>query len=583
MTDMAMKTPRIGTEKTPVTARRGMVVTNHPLASAAGMEMLAAGGNAVDAAIAALFTLTVTEPAMVGFFGGGTALLGLPDGREIVVDGMCTAPAAAHETVYTPLGTEWPLSQETEGERNRVGVASVGVPGNLLAWCQTLETYGRLPLADVIEPAIRHAARGFTATEVLETSARERAADIALDPAMAAIFLPGGEAPRRGDRFVQGDYAEVLRSISREGPAVLHGGELGRIITDHIRAGGGMITLQDLIDYRVVEREPVRMTYRGLEVIGVPPPCSGGAGVAEILNIMEGYDVAGASFGSATGTHLLIEAMKAATADRDAFIGDPDFFDVPLARLMSKDYAADRRAGIDPARAGRPGPGIRSVESANTTSLTAADDEGNIIVSTQTLNSSFGACTAAPGTGAVLNNYMYVFNPLPGLGTSIAPRKRVTANIAATIVRREGRPLWALGLPGGFKIPSMVAQTILNLADHRMPLQAAVEAPRVFAKGPLVEVERDHDAALVPALEEMGHPVTPRDSIAGCMAAIEFAPDGAMTGASCWRGDGVPAGSGGGLARPGVVFWPDPTSRPGRRTRQEEKEEEDQPNTGSKT
>ncbi|MCB1398182.1 MAG: gamma-glutamyltransferase [Rhodobacteraceae bacterium] len=563
----------VKTEKTPVTASRGMITANHPLASAAGIEMMAAGGNAVDATVAALFVLSVVEPAMVGVVGGGTALIRLADGREVVLDGMCQAPLAAHEHCYVPLGDSWPLSQETEGEANRVGVAAVATPGNLMAWCEAVGRYGRLSLADVIEPAIRHAARGFTVTPTLAGAVEVRLDDILRDAAMSAIFLPGGEPLRAGMRLVQDDYAATLRAIAREGAAALHGGELGRAVAGHVQANGGMLDAADLEAYRMVERAPVRAAYRDHEVIGVPPPCSGGASVAEILNILEGWDIGGMGFGSARATHLLMEAMKAATADRDASLGDPDFFDVPLGQLMSKDYAATRRAGIAEDRAGPQGPGLRSVESANTTHVTAADGDGNIVVSTQTINSSFGACTMAPGTGAVLNNYMYVFNPLPGLATSIAPGKRITGNIAATIVARDGRPVWALGLPGGYKIPSVVAQVLVNLIDHSMTVQQAVEAPRVFAKGPAAEVETDHGAALAGALTAMGHPVRRVDAVAGCMGAIAFAPDGAMTGASCWRGDGVPAGFGGGLARADIVFWPDPTGRPGRKKQQ----------TGSKT
>ena len=266
-------------------------------------------------------------------------------------------------------------------------------------------------------------------------------------------------------------------------------------------------------------------------------------------------------YGSPQATHLLIEALKCATADRDAHIGDPAFTEVPLEALISKDYAALRREEIDPVRASSPVAGFGATESANTTHVTAADADGNIVASTQTINSTFGACVVAPGTGAFMNNYMYVFNALPGLATSIAPGKRVTGNIAATVVMRNDAPLYALGVPGGFKIPSIIAQALVNLIDHGMSLQEAAEAPRAFAKGPLVEVEKGFGAELVPGLEAMGHAAQTVDSIGGCMGMIAFAQGGEMTGASCWRGDGVPMGCGGGPAREGVVFWPDPGKR----------------------
>jgi gamma-glutamyltranspeptidase/glutathione hydrolase len=547
------------TEKTSVVASRGIVAANHPLASAAGAEALAAGGNAIDAAIAALFALTVVEPMMVGIVGGGTALLRLGDGRETVLDGMCSAPLSIKTDSFEPLSTKWPMSQETVGQLNRVGVQSVAVPGTLASWCAAVERFGRLSLDDLLQPAIRHAERGFVVSPYLANSIRAQMPDISKDLGLSAILCPGGEMLRAGDLLVQPDYASTLRGIAREGAAYLHGGALGRAIVDHIQAAGGFLAMEDLTRYEVIEREPVRIDYRGFEVVGVPPPCAGGLCISEILNILEGHDISAMGFGSAAYTHLLLESLKAATIDRDEAIGDPAFVTVPLERMISKEYAAERRALIDPSRANIMVAGLRSVESANTTHVTVADGDGNIITSTQTINSLFGACIVVPGTGAILNNYMYVFNPHPGFATSIAPGKRVTGNIGATICKRDGKPIYALGLPGGFKIPSVVAQAVVNLIDHGMSLQEAVEAPRVFAKGPIVELEKDFNPALADELRDLGHPVEELVSVGGCMGAIEFAPDGSMTGANCWRGDGAPVGIGGGQARAGVLFWPDPT------------------------
>lgn len=550
---------RFETEKRPVSAESGMVVANHPLASAAGMEMLAAGGNAVDAAIAALFMVTVVEPAMVGIVGGGCALLRLADGREIVLDGVASAPLGATPDMYTPLGKDWPLSAETVGRKNRVGALSVATPGNLLAWCEAVEKYGKLSLEDVLSPAIRRAERGFIVSPYLATDVDSRLPDILLDPGISAILAPGGNPLRAGDRLVQGDYAQTLRAVAKDGARYLHGGAFGQALADYMQRNGGLLDMNDLERYRVIEREPIRTDYRGYEVVGVPPPCAGGACVAEVLNILEAYDFADMGYGSPEATHLLLEALKAATSDRDAAIGDPDFTNVATERMISKDYAEFRRSQINRARASDIRAGVGSSESVNTTHVTAADSDGNIITSTQTINSTFGACVVVPGTGTILNNYMYVATPTPGFGSSIAPGKRITTNISATIIKRDGKPIYALGLPGGFKIPAVIAQTVVNLIDHGMELQEAVEAPRVFAKGPLVEIESGFDAGLVPALKDMQHPAETVDSIAGCMAAIVFEDSGKMTGASCWRGDGVPIGSGGGQAREGVVFWPDPT------------------------
>lgn len=545
-------------EKTAVSASRGMAVTNHPLASAAAVEIMAAGGNAVDASIAALFTLTVVEPMMVGIFGGGVALIRLADGREIALDGLSTAPAAARPDSFTPISDVWPDYMEAKGRANRVGPQAVAVPGTLKAWCEAAERYGRLPLSDLMEPAIRHAARGFRLSPYLATCIAEIAPDLALDPAIAAVFLPGGRPLAAGDLLVQADYAATLRQIARHGPDIVYGGALGRHITEYLETVGSFLRLEDLVRYRTVQREPVRGLYRGVEVVGPPPPCAGGVHTLQILNLLEAYDIGQLGFGTPETLHLVLEALKIAAADRRAATADPAFVDVPVARLISKDYAALRRREIDPGRAGAFESKILSNESANTTHVTIADDEGNIVTSTQTINSLFGARIMIPGTGIIPNNYMYLFDPHPGNALSLEPGKRITSGITALIGKREGRPVFALGLPGAHRIPACAMQAVLNLVDHGMSVQEAVEAPRVFTWGQEAEVELGMAEAVRRTLSELGHRVAPSDHVAGGMCAITFAEDGAMTGAACWRADGVAMGIGGGAARAGTSFWPDP-------------------------
>ncbi len=275
--DWTTRTPfRLTCEKQPALGTRGMVVTNHPLASAAGAEMLAAGGNAIDAAIAAFFTLTVVEPMMVGILGGGMAHLRLADGRHVVIDGQSTAPLATGPTTYTPDPAAALGTMDTLGRRNALGPTAVAAPGNLMGWCDVLRRFGTFSLADVIEPAIRHASRGFRVTPYLQECATDAAADLARDPAIAALYLPGGAPIRAGARLVTGDYAETLRAIAQHGPALLYGGALGRLYTAHMAKAGGYLTMDDFTAYRTVEREAIRGTYRGYEVIGPPPPASGG-------------------------------------------------------------------------------------------------------------------------------------------------------------------------------------------------------------------------------------------------------------------------------------------------------------------
>ncbi len=557
-------------EKRPAIGTRGMVVTNHPLASAAGAEMLAAGGNAIDAAVAALFTLSVVEPMMVGIFGGGIAHLRLADGRHRIIDGLSCAPGAARADSYRPVSDRMPDYMETEGRENAVGAKSVAVPGNLLGWCEAARRHGTLPLADLLEPAIRHARRGFRITGYLSGCIAECAADLAADAEIARHFLPGGKPLAAGDRLVSAAYADTLATIARQGPAALHGGDLGRHAAEALARRGGLLALDDLEGYSLVDREPVRGSYRGLEVIGPPPPSAGGVHVLQMLNILEAFDLRGMGFGSPQAMHLLAEALKIAFADRAAATADPAFVDVPVARLVSKDYAAERRALLDPARArdwqagvaAPVGSGPLPRESANTTHVSVADRDGNIVSSTQTINSLFGARIMIPGTGIIPNNYMYLFDPHPGKALSIAPGKRVTTSTAPTIVLRDGRPRYVLGLPGGLRIFGSVMQALVNLIDHGMTMQQAVEAPRLWTQGQELEAEEGLPQAGREALRAMGHPLMVVPHVAGGMNGIEFGEDGSMTGAACWRADGTAIGLGGGTARPDTRFWPEAPRKP---------------------
>ena len=545
------------TDKRPATASRGMVVTNHPLGSAAGAEMLAAGGNAVDAAMAALFALTVVEPMMVGILGAGLTHLRLADGRQLVIDNYTTAPAASRPDMYRPVADSGPDYLRAEGDVNLIGLLSVGVPGTLKGWCEALARFGRLDLETVMQPAIRHAERGFRATPYLAEAVRESAADLARFPDTARTFLPGGAPIEAGQLVVQGDYAATLRLVAAEGPGVLYGGTLGAVLAGHVRDGGGLITLDDLVEYRTVERAPIRGHYRGYEVAGPPPPTAGGLHLVEMLNILEGLDPAALGFGTADYFHLIAEVLKIGFADRNASTGDPAFVDIPVARLTSKAYAAARRAEIRPDRAGTYGRAAAEAASAHTTHVTVADADGNVVAATQTLNNLFGSKATVPGTGALLNNTMALFDPHPGTPASIAPGKRVTSSMAPTIVLKDGRPAWALGLPGGVRIFTSVLQALLNLIDHRMTLQEAVEAPRVWSQGQELEMETGVSATVRDQVAARGHRVVPVPVVGGGMNAVAFKADGTLEGAACWRADGTPIGVSGGLARPGIRFRPD--------------------------
>ena len=542
------------TEKQPATGSRGMVVSNHPLASAAGAEMLAAGGNAVDAAVATQFALTVVEPMMVGLIGGGMCHIRKADGTHVVIDGQSVVPRAGRAGMYRPVAGSAAEVFDVEGAENLVGPKSVAAPGSLRAWCEALASYGTMALADVMQPAIRHAARGFAVSPYLSDCIGTAAPDLAKDPLIAARLMPGGSKLAAGAKLVQGDYAEALTLIAQMGEGALHGGPLGDLVAECMEKTGGFVSRADLAEYRPIERAPIRASYRGWEILGPPPPAASGVHIAEMLNILEGYDIAALGFGTVAGIHLLAEALKIAFADRAAASGDPDFVAVPVATLISKAYATGRRAKIDLGRAQEWGPGISPWQSAHTTHLTVADGMGNVVASTQTINNLFGARFIVPGTGMVPNNYMNLFDPRPGRALSIEPGKRVTTSMSPMMALRDGRIVYALGLPGGKRIFPSAMQALINLIDHGMTLQEAVEAPRVWTEGPVLELEQSIPAAVRDGLAAMGHRVAVLPTVAGGMNAIQFLDDGSLMGAACWRADGTPIGVAGGLAKAGVRF-----------------------------
>jgi gamma-glutamyltranspeptidase/glutathione hydrolase len=545
------------TEKKPAVGSRGMVVTNHPLATAAGAEMLAAGGNAIDAAVAALFALTVVEPMMVGILGGGTAHIRTPDGNHRVLDGMSTVPLAGHAAMYRPIPGAAPDNFDAIDRENSVGPKSVAGPVSLRGWCEALSRFGRFSLDDVLQPAIRLASRGFAVTPYLAACINEAAPDLGRDPTAASVYLPGGTPLAAGAKLANGMYADTLRLIARDGPGALHGGPLGDLVADCIEAGGGFVRRADLLEARVVERQPIVGNYRGWQIVGPPPPSAAGVHITQMLNILEGYDVRGLGFGSPDNVHLLAEVLKIAFADRAAATGDPDFVEVPVERLVSGAYADERRAGIDMARAQVWSAGVSGPSSPHTTHLTAADADGNVIATTQTINSLFGSRFMVPGVGTIPNNYMVNFDPRPGAALSIAPGKRVTTSMAPMMALYEGRIRFALGLPGGKRIFPSAMQALINLIDHGMTVQEAVEAPRVWTEGNALEVEDSFPESVLRALRDRGHRIQMLPHVAGGMNAIQFHDDGTMSGAACWRADGTAVGLGGGLARPRARFWPD--------------------------
>lgn len=547
------------TLKHEVTASQAVVATNHPLASAAGAELLARGGNAVDAAIAALFTLSVVEPMMVSPFGAGFFVIrDAQSGAVTTIDNYATVPLAATPTMFEPIPGS--LDYEVAGKANDIGYRAVATPGALKGWAHASARYGRLPFAALIEPAIRYAANGFPASAYLVGMIHEEREALARFPATAAIFLPHGRVPATGQVIVRGDYARTLQQIASEGADTLYTGALAQVVAADMAANGGLISLDDLADYRVVERAPVRGSYRGYEIISMAPPSSGGTHIVQMLNLLEAFELGKdeLAFGTPDYCHLLAEALKIAFADRRQYMADPDCVAVPVEALLSKGYAGQRREELLPGRARSYQPGeleqIRRFcggETANTTHCTVIDSEGTIVSTTQTLNSAFGSKVTVPGTGMLLDNCMVLMDPTPGNSNSIAPGKRVLSSMSPTIVLKDGRPFMALGTPGGKRIFAAVAQAILNVIDHGMSLQQAVEAPRLWTQGAELELEQGFASieALAAALRAYGHTPVLVHKVAGGMNGVLVDQRGLLHGAACWRADGVPIGLSGGPAR----------------------------------
>lgn len=540
------------TRKAPAHGIGGMAVTAHPLASAAAAWAMAAGGNAVDAAVAAGVAVTVVEPMMSTILGNSYILVRMASGETLALDCYGCAPRAAYAGMweFVPDGKG---GEKVKDNRRSEGHQAPLVGGALKGMEEAHRRFGRLPWADVMAPAIRYAQGGFRASQFYVHAAEHNAARLKRHAASAAQFLKNGEAPRVGNVIVRPEYAETLRLVAKKGAGVLYGGEVGRLIADDMARNDGLMTLEDLASYQVRERVPLQGSYRDYGLTVLPPSCSGGTHVIQMLNIMEGYEIGRLGFGTPDTLHILLEAARIAFADRGRYMGDPDLVEIPLEWLLSKEYAAERRLGIDLSRAlpQRPGEapgwpsrqaaGISQAESPDTTHLTIADGEGNIVATTQTANGVWGSLVTVPGTGLLLNNGMITLDPRPGRANSVAPGKRGLSTTCPTIISRDGRPWVALGTPGGNRIIPAIVQAISNLIDHGMSLQEAVEAPRCFAQNqPGVQLETDFPDELAHAVAARGHQVERQIRVAGGMQAVQFQPDGSVTGASCWRSDGAP-------------------------------------------
>jgi gamma-glutamyltranspeptidase/glutathione hydrolase len=500
-----------------VSADHAMVVTEQHLASAVGTEILKQGGNAVDAAVAVGYAEAVVYPCCGNLGGGGFMTIHLASGRDTFIDFRETAPGEASAGMY--LGRDG----KPVADLSRFGYRAVAVPGTVLGLDTALREYGRLPRAVVMAPAIRLAKTGFVLgdgdlhTFVPATRLKE-------DPVAAKIFRHADGTPlQAGDRLVQPDLAALLEAIAAKGPKAFYRGAVPKAIAGAAAAGGGVITGDDFLRYRIAETVPVRCQYRGYVFVSAPPPSSGGVALCEILNVLSGYDLGKLGYHRAASVHLIAEAMRHAFMDRNTYLGDPAFHDNPVAHLLSADYAAAIRAKILPDRA-TPStavqPGDPPHERLETTHYSIVDQAGNAVAVTYTLNGYFGAQVAAPGTGVLLNDEMDDFTTAPGqpnmfglvqgAANAIAPGKRSLSSMTPTIVLKDGKVAMVLGSPNGPRIISTVLQTALNVIDYGMGLQDAVDAPRFHLQwlpDVLFTEPGAFSAETTTALERMGYQI----------------------------------------------------------------------------
>ena len=470
----------------PVPARHDMVVSAQALASKAGLEMLEQGGNAVDAAAAVGYALAVVYPAAGNLGGGGFMTLRLADGRTTFLDFREKAPLAATPTMFLDSSGEVAKGRSTDTW------LAVGVPGSPAGLEAARARYGTLPRAAVLAPAIRLARDGFVlsgddvALLKLGTDAFRR------DPATAAIFLPAGQPLQPGDRLRQPDLARTLTALSADGPNAFYRGPIGDKIVAASQAGGGILQKRDFEQYEVRELPPVACSYRGYLVQSAPPPSSGGTVLCEILNILEGYDLRRLGFHSAAAVHVLVEAMRHAFLDRNVQLGDPDFVQNPIARLLDRSYAAAIRTRINPERATSSTTlqaAMPPHEGMNTTQFSVIDRVGNAVSVTYTLNGWFGIHRIAADTGIFMNNEMDDFTGKPGApnmfglvqgeANAIAPGKTPLSSMSPTIISRDGKTAMVIGSPGGPRIITVTLEAILNVIDYGMTIQEAIDAPRI--------------------------------------------------------------------------------------------------------
>ncbi len=534
----------------PVYARSGMVVAQEPLAAEVGVAVLKSGGNAVDAAVAVGFALAVTHPFAGNLGGGGFMLVRLADGRSTFIDFRETAPGKASHDMYLD-------SNGAPTKDSIIGWRASGVPGTVRGLELAHKKFGSKPWASLLQPAIDLAAKGFPISHSQMESWSAYEDSLSEFPESKRIFLKGGAGYEWQENFRQPELARTLGRIAATGSKDFYEGETAKLLADAMTKNGGLITLDDLRNYRAVERTPLEGDYHGYHIITSPPPSSGGVGILQMLAMLDGsgYETSGA--GSAAEYHYLAEVMRRFYADRSSYLGDPEFVKNPIAALLDPAYVRTRRASIDPAHATPSddvNPGLpASHEGANTTHFSIVDAQGNCVALTYTLNNGYGSAVTVPGAGFLLNDEMDDFSAKPGTpnmfglvqgeNNSIAPGKRPLSSMTPTIVTKDGKPFLVLGAPGGATIISAVLQVMLNAMDFHMNVQDAVDFPRIHHqwKPDVLTIEVAVSPDTVALLSRMGYDTHSRPVALARVEAIEIA-DGWIEGAHDDRGAGEAVG-----------------------------------------
>jgi gamma-glutamyltranspeptidase/glutathione hydrolase len=498
----------------PTIAKNGMVVSANNIASQIGADVLKEGGTAVDAAVATAFALAVTHPTAGNIGGGGFLILRPATGDPVAYDFREVGPSGSHAEM-------WLVDGEYSFQKHHLSYQSVGVPGTVKGLYLAWQEHGKLPWKRLVKPAVQLAKKGFVVTDGLARSLKRAMPRLERYPTSKAQFTNKGKPFEAGDILRQGDLGKTLARIASKGPDGFYKGKTAELIVKEMKANGGLITLEDLASYVAKKRKPVIGSYRGYEIISMPPPSSGGTALIEMLNILEGFDLAESGFGTTKTLHNMTESMRRAYADRAKFIGDPDFnTDMPIDRLISKDYAEQLRSTINPNKASISDPNAFNLqkESPETTHFTVVDKDRNAVSLTYTLEWGYGSGIVVTGGGFLLNNEMGDFNAGPGLTNSqgligtpanlAGPGKRMLSSMTPAIVAKDGELFMTSGTPGGRTIINTVMQTILNVVDHGMNAQAAVDAGRIHHQW-LPDVLRYENQTFsmdsLSALEAMGH------------------------------------------------------------------------------